>query len=51
MSSERSDRLKKSIENIAAGSLDQEYVAMNNLIDLLRKMEANGEIIIERFER
>lgn len=50
MSCERSDRLKKSIENIDAVSLDQEFVAMNNLIDLLRKMEANGEIVIDRFE-
>lgn len=38
------------IANNDLRGLDQEYIAMNNLIEVLSQMELNGEIIIERFE-
>lgn len=47
---DRTERLKQNIANDDLAGLDQEYTAMNNLIEVLRQMELNGEIIIERFE-
>lgn len=50
MSDERARLIKVGIANNMESSIDAEFSAMNNLIGILRVMEMNEGIIIERFE-
>ncbi|HEX3022655.1 MAG TPA: FliG C-terminal domain-containing protein [Lachnospiraceae bacterium] len=49
MSGERAWRLKKMMDSQDAVSLDQEYLAMNHLLEILQKMEEDNRITLERF--
>ncbi|HEX3076870.1 MAG TPA: FliG C-terminal domain-containing protein [Lachnospiraceae bacterium] len=49
MSEERAWRLKKMMDSQDAVSLDQEYLAMNHLLEILQKTEEDNKITLERF--
>ncbi len=50
MSTERKQNILRKIESSPAGSLDEVYSAMSDLINILREMEAKGLIVIQRFD-
>lgn len=49
MNSERAERIRSEIDKLKTPTLDESYSAMSRLISVLRKIEADGEIVIERF--
>ncbi|MCK8060625.1 MULTISPECIES: FliG C-terminal domain-containing protein [unclassified Fusibacter] len=50
MHSDRALKLKKELENDELVSLDKSFEAMENLINLLRELEKNGEVVIDRLD-
>jgi DNA-binding transcriptional MerR regulator len=46
----RAEAINKEMESSGSISLDRQFAAMTNLIGILRSMEAQGDIVIERFE-
>ncbi len=50
LSCERREKIKRSIKDSNMPSLDEVYVAMTNLVEILREMEVAEEIRIERFD-
>lgn len=49
LTDKRAEIIRTEIEREEFVSLEKSFQAMNNLIDILRRLERNGEIIIERF--
>ncbi len=49
LNSTRAEIVRAEIENEAFVTLEESFQAMNSLIDILRRLERDGQIIIERF--
>jgi len=49
LTDKRAEIIRTEIEREEFVSLEKSFQAMNNLIDILRRLERNGKIIIERF--